>query len=400
MSPRPESLGARHADLVKALLRTPTWTRGELATRLGWSRATVSVRLDDLLQGEWAEVVDRVPAAGLGRPTERVRFRTEAALVLYVEVTPWQVRLALLRLDGRTVAMAESSGSTHDPLDDVLATITTLRADVVAGGVGPDATIVHCVVSVPSPIDELFRARNQSIHDSWRTTDVREAIERVVEAPTIVENDANLLAIGSAEPGETLLFVAVGDGIGTGLMVRGVLQRGAAGTAGEVGHLQVPGASTEHTSDYRCSCGRANCLSTMAAIPAIARALDPDCGRVRETPAGRMIGAGTLPRDTIAAAEREDGPRVDAAFRTAGEVIAVTLAPAVAVAAVDRVMITAWDADWDTALTLGLRSGFADALPHRTVGVVAPGERVTQRDPARLGAVVVALQHLLSDATR
>ncbi len=85
-----------------------------------------------------------------------------------------------------------------------------------------------------------------------------------------IANDANAMALGEWKFGAgagaaSLLFVTVSTGIGGAVIVAGGLWEGAAGMAGEIGHMQLV-----HDGP-RCTCGRSGCLEALAAGPAVAR---------------------------------------------------------------------------------------------------------------------------------
>jgi predicted NBD/HSP70 family sugar kinase len=88
----------------------------------------------------------------------------------------------------------------------------------------------------------------------------------------LVDNDVNIMALGERTahwPGEAnFLFVKVATGIGAGIISSGELQRGANGTAGDLGHVRVP-----RGDDVLCRCGNHGCLEALASGPAIAATL-------------------------------------------------------------------------------------------------------------------------------
>jgi predicted NBD/HSP70 family sugar kinase len=74
--------------------------------------------------------------------------------------------------------------------------------------------------------------------------DVRGAMARRVGCPVRIENDVNMAALGEHRlggGGPSFAFVAIGTGIGMGLVVDGTLLRGARGAAGEISHLPIGG---------------------------------------------------------------------------------------------------------------------------------------------------------------
>ena len=80
--------------------------------------------------------------------------------------------------------------------------------------------------------------------------------------PMLVENDANLGALGEAVFGvgrglDSFVYVMLGKGIGAGLVLGGRLHRGASGFAGELAHVQV----REQEDGPLCFCGGRGCLA-------------------------------------------------------------------------------------------------------------------------------------------
>ncbi|MBI2940261.1 MAG: ROK family protein [Chloroflexi bacterium] len=104
----------------------------------------------------------------------------------------------------------------------------------------------------------------------WRDVPLRALIERATGLPVQVENDANAATVaehrwGAGRGVRDLVYLTVSTGIGGGLIFGGRLYRGAAETAGEVGHITI---------DYDgplCHCGSRGCLETFASGTAITR---------------------------------------------------------------------------------------------------------------------------------
>jgi glucokinase len=82
----------------------------------------------------------------------------------------------------------------------------------------------------------------------WHDVPLAERLHRETGIPTTIENDVNLGAIGEGRFGvaagqENFVFVAIGSGVGAGIVVNGNLLHGANWSAGEMGYMQVPGLS-------------------------------------------------------------------------------------------------------------------------------------------------------------
>ncbi len=82
----------------------------------------------------------------------------------------------------------------------------------------------------------------------WSDVPLRDLLEAAIGVPAVVDNDVNMAAFGEARAGiakgvNNFVFLALGTGVGSGIVINGELFRGDTWTAGEVGYLLVPGTS-------------------------------------------------------------------------------------------------------------------------------------------------------------
>ena len=82
----------------------------------------------------------------------------------------------------------------------------------------------------------------------WRDVPLRELLQAAIRVPAAVDNDVNLAAFGESWTGAAshapdFVFLAIGTGVGAGIMMERKLFRGRGWTAGEIGYMLVPGAS-------------------------------------------------------------------------------------------------------------------------------------------------------------
>ena len=96
------------------------------------------------------------------------------------------------------------------------------------------------------------------------------ALSRFIEVPFWVNNDANMAAFGEFKCGagqgvQSLIFLTIGTGVGSGIILDGNLWKGKCGFAGELGHVTV------HPDGDRCNCGCQGCLETETSAPKIVK---------------------------------------------------------------------------------------------------------------------------------
>jgi predicted NBD/HSP70 family sugar kinase len=119
---------------------------------------------------------------------------------------------------------------------------------------------------------------------AWRGFDVRGALEIRLGLPVVYNNDANAAALyahsvrfGAKGAGHSSVSVIVGTGLGGGVIESGRIVKGAAGMAGELGHVQIPmhGLLAEGQPLPVCNCGFVGDAESIASLTGIQRNLLP-----------------------------------------------------------------------------------------------------------------------------
>ena len=132
-----------------------------------------------------------------------------------------------------------------------------VAADVAALGVG-----------VPGRVDRERGHVTLAANLQWHDLPLGSRLEARLGIPTVLENDVRAAALGLHRRRlfgsvESLALLAIGTGISAGVVLDGVLHRGANGLAGEIGHVVIEPDGT------RCACGNRGCFEAVAAGPAI-----------------------------------------------------------------------------------------------------------------------------------
>ena len=126
-------------------------------------------------------------------------------------------------------------------------------------------------VGIPGPLDRrtpnVVRLTN---FPGWEGYPLKSALEKELGRPVVMENDANLAAVGeqwmgAAKKMSSFLFVTLGTGVGGGLVLDGKLWTGVWGLAGEFGHVKV------EPDGLACGCGSRGCVEMHASGTAIVR---------------------------------------------------------------------------------------------------------------------------------
>ncbi len=121
-------------------------------------------------------------------------------------------------------------------------------------------------------------------HAGWRGFDIRGALERRAGLPVVYSNDGNAAALyahhvyfGAVGGSRSSVSAIVGTGLGGGVIEQGRIVKGAAGMAGELGHVHIPvqGLLGPGQEMPVCNCGFVGDVESVASLTGIRRNLLP-----------------------------------------------------------------------------------------------------------------------------
>ncbi len=243
-------------------------TRAELAHLTGLARSTISLRIDELLDHGLVTPVGEAVSTG-GRPPAQIALNPGARVVAAADLGATHARVAITDLSGTIlVDVREDLEIASGPelvLDWLAITITKLLVECKR----PLSDLVAIGIGLPGPVEhESGKPTNPPIMPGWDEYDVPAHVRRTFAVPVLVDNDVNIMALGERAMGwpdaDNMIFVKVSTGIGSGIIGGGILQRGAQGIAGDIGHIHIP-----RGVGVVCKCGNEGCLEAVAGSPAI-----------------------------------------------------------------------------------------------------------------------------------
>jgi predicted NBD/HSP70 family sugar kinase len=248
-------------------------TQAELVRVTGLARTTVTGALDALLTAGVVRNIGARPKVGRGRPAEHLGLNPSFGLILVADAGVHVAHLSIHDLGQTTLVESAVSVAMSDGPDRTLDAISAEFHRMIDKLTRPPR-ILALVIGLPGPMD-TFRGVpvKPPIMPGWDAFPVADTLAAEFGAPVLVENDANLRALGEARalPSDQspLLYVKMGTGIGGGLVTSsGELHHGADGAAGDIGHVRVPDAD-----DILCACGNYGCIEAVASASAILRQL-------------------------------------------------------------------------------------------------------------------------------
>jgi glucokinase len=177
--------------------------------------------------------------------------------------------------------VAEGTAAAVDAMESALDTVLdvtgTLRSSVRAVGLDTPG---------PASADGVISSRGSTnfSDQQWWGFDIRGALEDRLGVPVVYNNDGNAAALyahhehfGTESSRRSSVAAIVGTGLGGGVVERGQVVRGAAGMAGELGHVMIPmqGLLEPDQPLPQCNCGNVGDAESVASLTGILKNLLP-----------------------------------------------------------------------------------------------------------------------------
>ena len=264
-----QQLSSYLARLVAAGQAT---SRSDLARVTGLARSTVSQHLAPLLRINLIAEREAEPSAR-GRPPSVLSLNPQAGVILVGDIGAARGRLGVADFGQHFLAERSIATDVARGPEPVLADVRREFLELLAEQQISPGSVRLIVIGLPAPVDFASGVPvRPPIMPGWDNYPVPASLQAEFNAPVLVDNDVNLMALGEARcrPAAQcpMLYVKVSTGIGCGIVTHdGQLHRGADGAAGDIGHVRVPGR------DEICRCGNVGCIESFASFGAIVRRL-------------------------------------------------------------------------------------------------------------------------------
>jgi glucokinase-like ROK family protein len=290
------------ADVVDAVRRRGAHSRQQIVNLTGLSRNVVSHRVGELVAAGLLDEGGAGESTG-GRPPRSLAFPPDAGHILVAYLGATSLNVACV--DAGTHVLARRSEETDLTLGPE-ATMERILAlfEVVLAEAAITTDLWGIGIALPGPVEfSSGRPVSPPIMPGWNQFPMRSRLSERFGVPVWVDNDVNAMALGEHQHGvsqghDDVLFVKIGTGIGAGIILEGRLYRGAQGSAGDVGHIQV-----SDDPSIRCRCGNTGCLEAIVGGAALAR----DAQRLAEAGRSEWLAERLASEGRISVRDLSDG---------------------------------------------------------------------------------------------
>jgi len=202
-----------------------------------------------------------------------------SGVTIGVDVGGTTVAAGLVTADGQVLEHVQAPTHARGPgsaLETIMEVLDRLRDRARARG----AVVSGVGVGIPGTVDAERGVVGVDVNyvPELAGAPLAERLGARVDAPVFVDNDVNALVLaewtwGAGWGARSLVMLALGTGVGGGIVLDGRLQRGAAGSAGELGHVPIA------FDGPPCICGGRGCLKAFISGTDIARRGEDRLGR-------------------------------------------------------------------------------------------------------------------------
>ncbi|NGO72321.1 ROK family transcriptional regulator [Streptomyces boncukensis] len=271
MAPPAEQRGSA-AHVLELVASGAVASRADLVRELGLAASTVSARVQELVDlGLLAE--DGEGTSRGGRRPRLLRIPDDGAVALAVDLGSHHVRLGAVTRTGAASDTEEHAYDLTEGPEPTLELLAGRLSGLAARQRAAGRTVRGVGIGFPGPVDpDTGRVVAPARMPGWHLYELRDRLAERAGLPVLVDNDANVMALGehaAVHPElQHLVLVKAGRGIGSGVISHGRVYRGAGGAAGDISHVRV-----EAAAERPCSCGNIGCLETVASGAALVVAL-------------------------------------------------------------------------------------------------------------------------------
>lgn len=240
-------------------------SRADISKITNLNKATVSSMVSDLIQEHLVLEIGMGKSSG-GRKPVMLRFNDHAGFSIGIDLGVNYILAILTDLKG-TIVEEISEPLQEKNAEHIVNQLFRIIEQLIESAPESPYGVIGIGIGVPGAVNtegKVLFTPNIDLNDF----DLKQRVESRFQIHTIVVNEANAGVFGELQYGagkgiHHLIYVSLGIGIGTGIIVGEELYTGATGISGELGHHTI------EISGEKCSCGNYGCWEQYASESAM-----------------------------------------------------------------------------------------------------------------------------------
>jgi predicted NBD/HSP70 family sugar kinase len=258
-------------SIIRELLVNDSATRKELVKKFKVRPASLYSMIDKLKSSGLLHEPERL-GKRTGRKASALKFNSKHAYFVGLDLRPREIFGSIIDLSGQVTVTLQSAFDPSASSEHLISALLAFIDDLIKTSELPLNLIQGLALADPGLVDrdKLVSIIAVTI-DNWRNIPTGKIIaEHTGITNIIIESGANtgtFMEYNRLKPDfpDSLFNLAIGDGVGGGLIKNGNIFCGATSSGMEIGHLIInPGGTL-------CQCGNRGCLETVISTPAIKR---------------------------------------------------------------------------------------------------------------------------------
>ncbi len=263
--------------LLNLLRREKVCARTTLAEHSGLQQATVTHIVNDFINWNLVKEIGFLSGAK-GRRSIAISLNTNDFAVAGIRIARRNFSVGLFTLQGEALLIRRFSITSGQKAREIMNMVIQEMDSLIAKF--PNIKILSLGVAIPGPYNSLKgRISIMTNVEGWDKIALKDEFSEHFNIPVIIEEHANAAALAQfwydadTQSNDVLVYIAFAQGIGAGIINKGILLKGATGAAGEIGHTTVD------LHGPRCSCGNYGCLETYCSSIAFVRRVNEAFGK-------------------------------------------------------------------------------------------------------------------------
>lgn len=188
-------------------------------------------------------------------------------MYLAIDLGGTNIKAGLVDEAGAIISRAQRPTGAKRPYQDIVKDMSLCALEAVEKGGCALSDVESVGIGSPGTIDNRRGIIVYANNINFRNTPVREEMQRYIDKPVYMGNDADCAALGEyvmlKKDMKCFVFVTLGTGVGGGIIIDGKLFTGFNGAGGELGHMVLVKDGEE------CTCGRRGCYERYASTTAL-----------------------------------------------------------------------------------------------------------------------------------
>lgn len=232
---------------------------------------------------------DDYSSSATGHKSATYRINENYGYTVGLHINVYETRAAVMNLNGEILARKKHRDpAVHSDQKRFIDSIADLVNQTIEESGVPREQLIGLGVAVPGPVNpEAGMVLTPPNFPSLHYMPIGSVLQNKLRIPTLVEKDANAIALGEywygagsnrPAPNSNLVYIDADMGIGSGLIIGGELYRSSNFQAGEFGHI------TLDLNGPPCNCGNKGCLEAMGSALAIQKNIRAQLAKYPEHP--------------------------------------------------------------------------------------------------------------------